>query len=105
MKYVVLAVTDHGRSGESVRHVPIIFPDLLVHSEVSSAIARTLRTDAWENGIRREVKPLSAGFLSSTVISAGKPFCHGKSESLNLPSRPVEDSALISTYDYLHGIQ
>lgn len=105
MKYVVLAVTDHSGIGEMTRHVPIIFPDMLTHSEVAKAITRTLRAEV-PDGRMRDIQPVSAGFLSSLVISDGKkPICHGFSESMNLASRPVEDSALIATYDYLHGIQ
>lgn len=106
MKYIVLEVTDHhAKAAEpSVREIPVLFPDVLVHAEVYEAIRRILRRQRTD-GRQREIKAASAGFLSSLEVG-GEGCCHGKSESLgDLPSRGPVDDVLISTYDYLHGIK
>ena len=105
MKYIVIKVTDHIAVGPMIQEIPIIFPDLLVHSEVSKAIIRMIRSEV-PDGRRREVETISAGFFSSLDIGKDKVYCHGLSESLGgLKSRPLEDSTLISTFDYLHGVK
>lgn len=60
---------------------PIIFPDILVHS----IMAASLKKQGW--GV------ISAGFVKQD--DNGEIFCTGYSNTLNVSSRPKEDSELI----------
>jgi hypothetical protein len=91
MKYVVIEVIM--RSGVEME-IPIIFPDLLVHSEVADMLQLKLSQQFKD----ADIKPISAGFLSSLSIDSG--CCHGESESLGLKSRGMKDSALVTGCDY-----
>lgn len=110
MKYVVLKVTDHRSTcdeQDTVREVPFVFPEELVHSMVAEAMTKMLTRESWEAKRYRTVEPLSAGFLHSMTFAAGAKtgfFCHGRSESMKLSSRPELDSRLLVNYDYSHGI-
>ncbi len=87
MKYVMLGVDS---SDESTILVPIIFPNLLVHSMVSKKIEELVK-EMWPN---RNVRVLSAGDISMEDIQVG-----GKSTTLNLDSHPF-DSKFINFIDY-----
>jgi len=106
MKYIVLRVTDHSskdRQSDFVRELPFIFPDNCVHSEVAKYMTNMLLNERPEDRLR-EVEAVSGGFINSLVIGGGKSSCYGESESMKLKSRGDQDAALISTFDYLHGI-
>ncbi|HAF2130143.1 TPA: hypothetical protein G9F27_004414 [Salmonella enterica] len=90
MKYIILRL-----EGKIPREVPVIFPNLLVHADVASAITNMIQadTDTSITGIR----VVSAGFCDTAV------GCHGRSESLNITSRDIDD-AVINTVDYTFGL-
>lgn len=95
MKYVVIELD----SGNGLcREVPIIFGTDLVHADVSEAVIRGLMLS--DEGIKK-ARPVSAGFISSTLIQSG---CAGKGESLKLESRGKIDDDLIKLHDYTHGL-
>ena len=75
--------------------IPFIFPELLVHSTMAIVADKMLRLSFNEKNII-SIRPVSAGFLSSIGIEKN---CYGRSESLELHSRP-EDNQLISMCDY-----
>jgi hypothetical protein len=105
MKYIVLRVTDHATKANEedlVREIPFIFPDNCVHSEVAKYMTNMLRRKR-PDGRMRDIEPVSAGFMHSLSIGE-KGACHGESETLKLKSRGDQDAALISTFDYLHGL-
>lgn len=87
---------------DSIREIPFIFPDSLVHAEVAKRMTHMLLAERPE-GYARQVSAVSAGFMSSLNVG-GKGACYGDSESLKLKSRDDKDSILINTYDYLHGV-
>jgi hypothetical protein len=90
MKYVMLKI----KQGSINRLVPIIFPDLLVHSEVAKYIGNMLlRTKT-----AQAVTPISAGDIDLNVS-----LVYGKSETLGLTACE-DDSNVIRDYSYFHGI-
>lgn len=99
MKYIVFAKDmPHGMKHE----VPVIFPEHLVHKDVS-------RCMLIGEGLRG-YKAVRAGFcdLAATVTAGGisKQFpmvTHGKSETLNLESDPG-DAMLLTMYGYTGGM-
>lgn len=90
MKYIMLEC--QLRDGVT-KLVPIIFPDFMCHSDISSAVEIILSQTH-----KFDVKVFSAGDIS---ISAHT--CTGMSETLRVQSSPL-DREVIDTYDYLHGI-
>lgn len=77
------------------RLVPFVFPDFMVHSDCRDYLTMWLKRE------HRfvEAKPVTAGFYRP-----GNPsVTYGESETLGLKSRP-EDSAVIDSYPYTHGI-
>lgn len=95
MKYVIIEL-DSGQG--LIREIPIIFGADLVHHDVSEAVIRGLML-ADESIIK--ARPVSAGFISSTLIHPG---CGGQGESLKLQSRGKVDDDLIKLHDYTHGL-
>lgn len=91
MKYIVMQTTRKGM----VREFPILFPDALTHAVVAAALERHCEE-------LTGARPVSAGFISSTVIDEG---CYGESETLRLKSRGAADDQLIAMLDYTHGIR
>lgn len=83
MKYIII-VRDLGR-GTLVAY-PILFPNMLVHADVAKNMLR---------GELRGCKVDSAGFLSCIDHT-----CYGRSESLNIDSKPERDSNIIQMLDY-----
>jgi hypothetical protein len=82
MKYVFIEVSmDDGM----VQMLPVIFPNSLVHEDVSKAICRLVRG----------AKPVSAGFINMRADAT-----YDKSETLQLSSRE-EDAAVINFIDYM----
>lgn len=57
----------------SVGKLPVIFPDVIMHSDMARAVRLALRN------VSDECEPVSAGFIN---MSTGE--CYGKSESLKL---------------------
>lgn len=74
-----------------VQLVPIIFPDFLVHDEVSAIIRRDPQMI--------NAKPVSAGDITLDGV-----VCSGASETLQVAAQK-HDGHTITSYDYLHGIQ
>lgn len=91
MKYIVLRTEVGGLS----RDIPVIFPDMMVHSIVADSFITACRLH-WA---KMKISILSAGEYS--VMSKE---CFGKSESLHVESRGEEDTRLIKMYDYTHGL-
>jgi len=90
MKYVMLSV----RVGDTIKLVPIIFPDFLVHSDVADVVKNILSS----------VHHLALGpVFSAGDISFEEVECSGESTTLKLKSNPY-DSDVIESYSYLHGI-
>ena len=80
-------------SDVSSLNIPIIFPNVLNHDDMAKATHRNMiRNYNWTT-----VKVVSAGFINSNGT------CHGRSETLNIDSKP-EDTTIIKTYDYTHGM-
>lgn len=96
MKYIVFEAT-HGEGPAAIAHeVPIIFPNNLTHQVMAVRVERHVK-QAY-GGDKCQVKVIAAGEI--TVMGQ----CFGKSETLGLSSRGEEDSSLINTFDYFHGI-
>ena len=93
MKYIVFECSDEERG--TLLHIPVIFPHLLVHSEVAELIS-CLRVDP-TNTMRfwMHPVPVSAGFISGSK-------CYGMSESLGLKSHP-DDTAICSNFESHNG--
>ena len=85
MKYIVFRVKI---TGTQECLIPVVFPDMLVHSLVAEALS-----PLW----------VLHGYLSGTPRSAGEwnslSGCFGKSSTLKLTSHP-DDSDLINGADY-----
>lgn len=99
MKYIVLRTTN----GDIVRDIPFIFPNHLVHADVAEALADML-IRKYASGSPATVQAISAGEISSLEIAGDTHSCDGESTTLHLKSRGEEDSRMINTYDYYHGI-
>ncbi len=98
MKYIVFAK----EMKETTHLIPVMFPDNLVHRNVSRALRLTEELQGY--------KPIRAGFveLGQTLTAGGitKTFpwvTHGESETLGLKSDP-SDATLIMTYAYTGGM-
>ncbi len=83
MKYIMLV-------NEEGRHLPIIFPEELIHKEVYQAVSR-IRTV-------HPFMPRSAGFTQLMVLNAD-----GESETLGIKSHP-QDAMLINNHGYDKGM-
>ncbi|ECG8630030.1 hypothetical protein CJG84_04740 [Salmonella enterica] len=92
MKYIILRM-----EGKIPREVPVIFPNLLVHADVASAITTMIQADTDTSTSITGIRVVSAGFCDTAV------GCHGRSESLNITSRDIDD-AVINTVDYTFGL-
>lgn len=92
MKYIILRL-----EGKIPREVPVIFPNLLVHADVASAITNMIQADTDTSTSITGIRVVSAGFCDTAV------GCHGRSESLNITSRDIDD-AVINTVDYTFGL-
>ena len=97
MKYVMFEV----RMGTLIKHVPVIFPNDLVHSMVAEALT-TYRCkpfgDEEVGDLVIEGKVVGAGEVS---VEVGK--AHGFSSTLCIGPQEGDDST-INTIDYLHGL-
>ncbi|EEI9429507.1 hypothetical protein RDB90_004347 [Salmonella enterica] len=91
MKYIILRL-----DGKIPREVPVIFSDLLVHADIARAMTTMIKEDISNTNIT-DVRVVSAGFCNTAVE------CHGKSESLNITSRDIDDT-VINTVDYTFGL-
>jgi hypothetical protein len=88
MKYIVIQIPLSG----VVRELPVLFPNLLVHSDVLEAM---LSMPYLANG-----KGVAAGEFSSLDLDIQ---CAGTSVSTGLASRKT-DGDLIAMMDYCHGV-
>jgi hypothetical protein len=77
MKYIVFAAPDG-------YEYPIIFPPLWGHDDMARKIGMP------------HLKVVAAGFIRTDAN--GKLECTGRSSSLNIPSRPDRDAAVISKW-------
>lgn len=93
MKYIVIGakVSDQTRV-----EIPIVFPNIMVHADMADRVKNIL---VCEHNFQ-EVEVMSAGDVS---FSLGQPVCSGKSETLDVSSRPG-DSDLLRMYDYTGGL-
>ncbi|SUI22152.1 Uncharacterised protein [Salmonella enterica subsp. salamae] len=91
MKYIILRM-----EGKIPREVPVIFSDLLVHADVARSMTAMIKEDiSKREHYRRSCG--SAGFCNTAVE------CHGKSDTLNIASRDIDDT-VINTVDYTFGL-
>lgn len=81
MKYIMLT-SDDGQ------HIPILFPDFMVHEDVAKAICRLMAQTS-----KTYITPTSAGF-----VSLGDVVTHGESESIGVKSTEI-DAAYIEFGD------
>lgn len=95
MKYVMF---EKKLSELTISH-PVIFPNHLVHSEVSEAILAMGVLGAGPGKDGFGWKAVSAGEYD---VMTGE--CSGKSETLGLKSRPEEDKYIIKMNDYGGGM-
>ena len=89
MKYIMFEVKEPVH-----KKVPIIFPDELVHKLVAGALMSVLRRHGWD-----DICVDSAG----SVSVQGALVASGESESLKIKAKD-EDTLILNTYQYLHGI-
>lgn len=94
MKYVMFRIEQGYGNERIIRHVPIIFPDNMVHKDVADRIARSVM-----GGFNGPAHPVSAG-----EITLGEISCHGHSETLGLKSAGERDARVIELFDYVHGV-
>lgn len=87
MKYVIVKAGD--------QEYPVIFPDQMVHKDVAMHISAMLHNH--HNVAIKDLSVSSAGFVPSASLRAM--VCDGKSESLEIGSRP-DDATFIATIDY-----
>jgi hypothetical protein len=80
MKYIMFQTKDG-------RKIPIIFPNLMVHSQVASKL----------NDLIPDAEVISAGEISLKVYK-----CYGHSTTLKVGVKKG-DATLIHEYDYFHG--
>ncbi|CAB4194487.1 hypothetical protein UFOVP1254_84 [uncultured Caudovirales phage] len=92
MKYIVISAAN--KSGE--HRFPFIFPNNLVHSHVAKVM--TLLVSLMFP--TRDVTVTSAGEINAIEFSGE---CFGKSTTLGLESKPVEDTQLVRMNDYGAG--
>ena len=78
--------------GGVVRELPVIYPDMLSHSDV----AKSMSVVPGMKGFT----PVSAGQLQLVAES-----CSGQSRTLNLSSREDDDQRLINSFPYAHGVR
>ncbi|WP_260524279.1 hypothetical protein [Serratia sp. PL7] len=90
MKYIMLRVNK-----PMAREIPIIFPDNLVHADVVNAMRMLVAYPGIE-----DATVVSAGYCNLNLSAE----CYGKSETLGISSRESDDSIVINTYDYTHGL-
>lgn len=91
MKYLVL----RAKTGGLTHEIPFIFPNNLVHRLVAGAVKSTLRAHRYT-----AIECVSAGDYAPSLDGA----CSGKSTTLSVESRGVEDERLIAMCDYGAGI-
>lgn len=92
MKYIVLKI----KIGTTIeKELPFIFPDMLNHDQFAESVIQELRMNH-----EKDSEVVSAGFCN---FFNGDPHCEGRSETLNIDSRP-EDNRLISMFNYEHGV-
>lgn len=89
MKYIFIAIKDP--DDDSVRELPFIFPNACVHSDMFNLLKKS---PDFENC---EVTCVSAGFYTP-----GNRQCSGRSDSLDIDSRPTDMLAIMGI-DYSHG--
>ncbi len=90
MKYIVMAA-HHKLFGE--HEVPILFPHVVAHKTMADG-ARDSRFAGYDDDIRFDSKPVSAGFVT---LRGDKLVCFGESESLGgIVSRGEVDAQLIA---------
>ncbi len=93
MKYIVM----QRKVGGTVRHVPVIFPNELVHRHVAEALLKLPG-----NPYQFLNKVASAG---DVTVELGSVACSGGSTTLNIKSRGVVDERLIDTVEYGGGVR
>lgn len=94
MKYVMMAFTFR-----EIQHLyPVIFPDDLIHLGMAEC-ARHYKHGTESYWVR--AKPVSAGDIYYNTAEGW--VCTGFSDSLKMKAHP-EDSRVINTFNYLHGL-
>lgn len=91
MKYIMFEC----KSKEITRHVPVIFPDFIVHKDFAEYVTHALRREHRFDS----VIAVSAGFYDPPTMQ-----CSGESETMKLKSKGKADGRIIKMYNYFHGI-
>lgn len=87
MKYVMFEI----KHGSLTRRVPIIFPNELVHAEISMYVRKMLKdVHGWD------AKTVSAGDVNFAMDC----HCSGSSETLGISAQPDIDNNVINMNDY-----
>ena len=90
MKYVMFECKSPGKV---TLHVPVLFPEALVHKDVAEMIENVkVQPEGPFSRWWMWPKPVSAGFINEDGV------VHGYSESLNLKSHP-DDMHIIKSYN------
>lgn len=89
MKYIVIAYMDREYSESEPIEAPIIFPPMLVHRDMADHVKHCIFMDKRHTTYHKVV---GAGFIDLNALRTW-----GKSESLNVSSRP-EDATLIRNW-------
>lgn len=102
MKYVIIrqVLISHDKHGTHVlnQDVPFPFQECITHSVFAEALINAKAT-MWPAA--DTVECISAGFVRHDGVRFN---CSGGSESLKLKSRPHEDSVLMNSFEYTHGL-
>lgn len=91
MKYIVM----QRKVGETIREIPILFPNELVHQHVAKAL---LALPGNPYGFLNKVAAAGEATLDEV-------HCHGGSETLKIQSRGEEDARLIFGVEYGFGVK
>ena len=83
-KYII---AENQESDEGETRI-FIFEKGISHDKFGLTLEMGIRNESWRNWRRESWRPISAGFTNGET-------CYGRSESLNLDSRP-EDTAYLS---------
>ena len=91
-KYVMFVRTRNKERTDGI-HLPVIFPEHIMHSDMGDAMrGYGITSGMTDNYYHQRVEPVSAGFIDLNSMT-----CFGGSESLELKSRP-QDSQIIAEY-------
>ena len=93
LKYVMFVRTEKKRDGTvKKQHLPVIFADAIMHSDMADRMREQGFHEGYIDRSDVEILPVSAGFIGLPALN-----CFGRSESLELDSRP-QDTEIIAQW-------